>query len=72
MREYKSVSLTTNQGWGGSKGTVNTDALDELLNRMARDGWELNCIEDLEHTAGSQTLLCVFSRPFSSTISQTK
>jgi hypothetical protein len=62
MKEYKTVSIGTNQGWGGAKGSVDTQALDDVLNRMAKDGWELACIEDLKHTAGSNWLLCVFSR----------
>ena len=40
----------------------NTAALDAVLNEMARDGWELDCVEDLKHTAGSGALLCIFSR----------
>ena len=62
MKEYKTVSVETNQGWGGAKGTANTAALDEVLNHMARQGWELVCVEDLKHTAGSGALLCIFSR----------
>ena len=62
MKEHKTVSIETNQGWGGAKGTANTAALDEVLNKMARDRWELVCVEDLKHTAGSNALLCIFSR----------
>ena len=62
MLEYKSIALETTQGWGGSKGTVDTTTLDLTLNRMAQEGWELHSIEALEHTAGTQTLLCVFLR----------
>ena len=62
MKEYKTVSIETNQGWGGAKGSANTTALDETLNKMARDRWELVCVEDLKHTAGSGALLCIFSR----------
>jgi hypothetical protein len=62
MREYKSVSVSTTQGWGGSKGTVDTTAIDKVLNDMAKDRWELECLEDLKHTAGTASLLLVFSR----------
>jgi hypothetical protein len=62
MKEYKTVSVETNQGWGGAKGSANTAALDEVLNRMAKDGWDLVCVEDLQHTAGSGALLSIFSR----------
>ena len=62
MKQYKTVSIETNQGWGGAKGSADTSAIDRVLNKMARDGWELVCIEDLKHTAGSGSLLCVFSR----------
>ena len=65
MKEYKTVSIDTNQGWGGSKGTANTDLIDDVLNRMAKQRWELVCIEDLQHTAGTGTLLCVFCREIS-------
>jgi hypothetical protein len=62
MKEYKTVSVETNQGWGGAKGSANTAALDDTLNSMAKDGWGLVCVEDLKHTAGSGALLCIFSR----------
>ena len=62
MLEYKSVAIDTTQGWGGSKGKIDCDKLDVVLNRMAQNRWELSKIEDLEHTAGSQTLLCIFQR----------
>ena len=62
MKEYKTVSIETNQGWGGARGTANTTAVDAVLNAMAADGWELACIEDLKHTAGTGSLLCVFCR----------
>lgn len=62
MKEYKTISVATNQGWGAAKGTANTEAIDEALNKMARDGWELVCIQDLQHGAGSGALLCVFCR----------
>lgn len=62
MKEYKTVLIETTQGWGGSKGSADTAAIDVTLNKMAQQGWELVCIEDLEHTAGSGSLLCVFSR----------
>ncbi len=62
MKEYKTVSVKVQQGWGASKATVDVAALDETLNDMAKAGWELACIESLEHSTGSGTLLCVFSR----------
>src|SRR6476620_4943059 len=62
MKEYKTVSVETQQGWAGSKGTANTATLDATLNTMAKEGWELVCVEDLIHTAGTGSLLCVFSR----------
>lgn len=62
MKEYKTISVETTQGWGGAKGTANIKELDDALNRMAREGWELVCVEDLKHTAGSGALLCIFSR----------
>lgn len=62
MKEYKTVSIETIQGWGGAKGSADTKAIDDVLNKMAQDGWELVCLEDLKHTAGSGSLLCVFSR----------
>lgn len=62
MKEYKTVPFETNQSWVGAQGSANTDALDELLNTMARARWELVCIEDLKHTTGSGHLLCIFCR----------
>ncbi|MES2660618.1 MAG: DUF4177 domain-containing protein [Verrucomicrobiota bacterium] len=62
MKEYKTVLVPAEQGWGGSKGTADTSALDATLNQMSRDGWELQLIENLNHTAGSSSLLCVFAR----------
>ena len=62
MKEYKSISVETVQGWGGSKGAIDNASLDAALNNMAREGWELVCVEDLKHTAGTGSLLCVFSR----------
>jgi hypothetical protein len=63
MKEYKTVSIMTDQGWQGSKGTANTTAIDEVLNKMAKDRWELVCTEDLEHrVGGSISLLFVFCR----------
>lgn len=62
MKEYKTISVETNQGWGGAMGSANTAALDDVLNTMARERWELVCVEDLKHTAGSGALLCIFSR----------
>ena len=62
MLEYKSVTIDTIQGWGGSKGKMDCDKLDDVLNKMAQKGWMLSNIEDLQHTAGSQTLLCIFQR----------
>lgn len=62
MKEYRSVLFPTTQGWGGSKGTANTRELDEMLNAMAKEGWELRFTETLDHTAGSASLLCVFDR----------
>ncbi|MFT5108498.1 MAG: hypothetical protein ACI9UA_004142 [Pseudoalteromonas tetraodonis] len=62
MREYKTVAVKTRQGIGGAKGDIDTEKLDRILNEMAKDGWGLSCIEDLEHTSGSKILLCVFER----------
>lgn len=64
-REYKTVSIDTEQGWGGSKGTADTSVVDAELNKMAALGWELVTVEDLKHTAGSGTLLCIFTRVIS-------
>lgn len=62
MTEYKSVAIDTTQGWGGSKGKIDCRSLDEVLNEMAQDGWELTNMEGLEHTAGTRSLLCIFQR----------
>lgn len=62
MKEYRTIAIETKQGWGGAKGAADTEAIDAALNRMARDGWELVCLQDLQHTAGSGSLLCVFAR----------
>jgi hypothetical protein len=62
MKEYKTVSVQTNQSWGGARGAIDTGELDEVLNTMASEHWELVCMEDLKHTAGSGMLLCVFVR----------
>lgn len=66
MKEYKTVSVQTEQKWGGAKGSANTVALDEVLNKMAKDRWELVCVEDLKHSAGSGALLCIFAREIQS------
>lgn len=63
MKEYKTVSIKADQGWQGAKGTANTAAVDEVLNKIVKDRWELVCMEDLEHrVGGSVSLLCVFCR----------
>ena len=62
MKEYRSLLFPTEQGWGGSKGTADTQDLDEALNKMAGEGWALFTLENLNHTAGSGSLLCVFVR----------
>ena len=62
MYEYKTITVDTSQGWGGSKGTINSNELDVAINKVAAEGWRLKCLEDLEHTAGSKTLVCVFER----------
>ena len=62
MKEYKTVSIKTDQGWGGAKGTADTEAIDRVLNLMSTEGWELFCVQDLQHTSGSASLLCIFVR----------
>lgn len=62
MLEYKSIAIQTTQGLTGSKGRIDCEDLDHLLNKMANKGWELDKIEDLEHSAGTMCLLCVFKR----------
>ena len=62
MQEYTTVTVKAKQGFAGAKGTIDTEALDEVLNDRAQAGWSLSCIESLEHTAGTHTLLCVFER----------
>ena len=52
MKEYKTVSIKTDQGWGGAKGTADTEAIDRVLNLMSTEGWELFCVQDLQHTNG--------------------
>lgn len=60
--EYKSITVRTNQSWVGARGTVDTESFDEELNEMARGGWRLHSVESLEHTSGTNVLLCIFER----------
>ncbi len=63
MKEYKTITVAAKQGWPVSKVTVDLPALDAALNQMAREGWELHTVEDLNHTGGGTgTLLCIFTR----------
>ena len=59
MKEYKTISVKPIVRWGGFRATESVDVLDEALNKMARDGWELVCIQGLHH---GTLLLCIFSR----------
>lgn len=66
MKEYKTVSIETKGAWGGAKGMTDTTAIDGVLNKMAKERWELVCIEDLKHTPMGGWLLCVFCREIQS------
>ena len=61
--EYKTIRLAVHQGWGGSKGTMNTAQIDEQLNTFGSDGWELVAAFDTEHTAGTSAVFCMLKRP---------
>lgn len=60
--EYKTVELNVKQGWGGSKGTMNTLEIDQQLNKFGADGWELVTAFDTEHTAGTSAVFCMLKR----------
>ena len=60
--EYKTLRLDVDQGWGGSKGTMNTAQIDERLNTFGSDGWELVAAFDTEHTAGTSAVFCMLKR----------
>lgn len=62
MYEYKTVTFKAKQGLGGSKGSIDTEGLDCVLNKVAKEGWRLFTIEALSHTSGTRTVLCVFER----------
>ena len=61
--EYKTIELSVNQGWCGSKGTMNTFKIDNQLNRYGADGWELVIAFDTEHSAGTSAVFCMLKRP---------
>lgn len=61
--EYKTIELSVNQGWGGSKGTMDTSQIDRQLNDYGADGWELVAAFDTEHTAGTSAVFCMLKRP---------
>ena len=63
MKEYRSILFEAEQGLSGPKGTLDTKSFDEQINRMARDGWDLAFVENLNTTHGSRNVLLVFSRP---------
>lgn len=60
--EYQTISIPVLQRWGGSKGTLDNDALNHELNCYGIEGWELVGLCNLQHTAGSASILCVFKR----------
>ena len=64
MLEYRSATLETKKSFitRTPNGDIDCDRLDEMLNQMAQDNWELNKIESLQHPSGTGTLLCIFSR----------
>jgi hypothetical protein len=63
MKEFRSILFEADQGFTGPKGSVDTKNFDAQVNRMARDGWDLTFVENLNKTHGSSALLLVFSRP---------
>ncbi len=60
--EYRTETLKTTGFLGGS---VNTESMDELLNRLGSEGWELvNAFDTSSFAQGaSQLIVLVFKRP---------
>lgn len=62
MKEYKTLSVELKTGYFSDPANFDTNALDAAFNKLAAQGWELDCIQDLQQTGDSRCLLCVFSR----------
>ena len=59
---YKTIQLAVKRGWGGSKGGMDTAEVDQILNELGEDGWELVAAVDTAHTAGTKAVFCMLKR----------
>ena len=58
--EYKVVTFDTKGFWGG---TVETRQIEEQLNRLGDDGWEMVSGTSTNQSYGaSKSIVCIFKR----------
>ena len=56
--EYKVVTFDTKGFWGG---TVETRQIEEQLNRLGDDGWEMvSCTSTNQSYGASKSIVCIF------------
>lgn len=59
--EYKTIKLSTTGFIGGK---LDEDKLDQLMNNLGRDGWELVSAFDTNQSYGaSRDVIAIFKRP---------
>ena len=58
--EYKAVVFDTEGFWGG---TVDSNKLENQLNLLGYDGWELvSCTSTSQSYGSSKSIVCIFKR----------
>ncbi len=58
--EYKVVTYDTKGFWGG---TVETRQIEEKLNLLGDDGWEMvSCTSTSQSYGASKSIVCMFKR----------
>lgn len=58
--EYKTIKINSKFSW--TESGFETDRIDEELNKMGRDGWELLAVESTTSAGGTYALLYTFKR----------
>ena len=58
--EYKVVTYDTKGFWGG---TVEVRQIEEQLNQLGNDGWEMvSCTSTNQSDGASKSIVCIFKR----------
>lgn len=60
--EYKTIKLGTTGFWSG--GNLDTNQLDEMMNDLGRQGWEIVSAFDTNQVQGAtRDVVVIFKRP---------